>query len=341
MKLNTDIFKKSPSEFVKELEPSKVIGELRSNKLFPLAIVLLVAIVAVPIALSKSASNKQQAVTQAQATPPPATGVPALNVQSTSASTTSRLPGRGRNPFQQTGGGASKGTTGAQGSTGSSSSSSNGTSGSSKGSSGGGSTGSAKPTSSSTTTTPGASTPVTPPNITPSKKPTPAPSGLSSNQSYQVELAMTNPSGGINTIDSLQRLSVLPSAKQPWLVELGVLKGGNRVLFAVQPKTLWSGPGVCTPGPADCEILSLAPGQTENLGVQTPSGDYWTTLFAITRITAQKFPSAGAADRARKSESAAGRAILNRSTSGSLSLFRYSPSVGAVLDLRSLTVGAG
>jgi hypothetical protein len=316
MKLDTDILKTSSS---------KLVTDMRGNKLFPLALVLLVAIVAVPIALSKSASRKP-VVRQAQATPPP-TGVPALNV--VSSSTASRLHGHGRDPFaQQSTGGSSTATTGTSSTT---SSSANAASGSSNGSS--------ATTSTPSTATPATSTPTTPPSITPSKKPTPAPAGLSSTESYSVELAITNASGGINTIGSLQRLSVLPSQRQPLLVELGVLKGGNRVLFAVQPGTVVGGPGLCTPGPDDCEILSLAAGQTESVGVKTPSGQSQAALFAISRIVAQNYSHAGAAKRARRSESAAGRAILSRSPLSALSLFRYDPSVGAVLDLRSLIVG--
>ena len=321
MKLDTDILKTSPS---------KLIQDLRGNRLWPLAVVLLVAIVAVPIALSKSATPKPLGP-EAQATPPPA-GVPALNIQSTS--TTVRLRGHGRDPFvqQPTKGAPSTGTTGASGA---GSSTTNTTNASSKGSAS---------TSSGTTTTPSSvtpatSTPTTPPSIAPAKKPTPAPPGLGSNQSYRVELAITNASGGIDTIDPLQRLSVLPSRAQPLLVELGVLKGGSRVLFAVQPRTAVAGPGLCTPGPADCEILSLAVGQTENLGLKTPGGTSWSALFAISKIAAQNYSSATAADRARRSQSALGRAILNRSTLTSLSLFRYDAGVGAVLDLRSLSVG--
>ena len=79
-------------------------------------------------------------------------------------------------------------------------------------------------------------------------------------------------SGSLNTIDPLQRLSILPGKQQPMLVELGVLQGGRRVLFVVEPGTVVSGAGTCTPGPIDCEILSLAPGQTEGLSKQGATG---------------------------------------------------------------------
>jgi hypothetical protein len=135
------------------------------------------------------------------------------------------------------------------------------------------------------------------------------------------------------------RLGELPSAQEPRLVELGVLKGGHRVLFAVEPDTVLSGPGACTPGPIDCEIVSLTQNQTEAVGVRAATGSRQLALFAVTGIRAVGHGSVVAAQKARRAESAAGRALLDRSPMGALSLFRYDPSVGAVLDLRNLTVG--
>ena len=153
-------------------------------------------------------------------------------------------------------------------------------------------------------------------------------------------MAITTPDGGINTLDPLDRLSLVPSNQKPMLIELGVEQGGNRVLFAVQPGTVPVGPGTCTPGPIDCEILSLGQDQTEELATQTGSLELSSVaLFAITGITAHDYSSAAAADKARRSESAAGRTLLDKSTYPALSLFEYEPSLGSVVDLRNLKVG--
>jgi hypothetical protein len=154
-----------------------------------------------------------------------------------------------------------------------------------------------------------------------------------------VTISITNSAGGVDTIDPLQRLSILPSQRRPMLVELGVLKGGQRVLFAVQPGTVLSGPGTCTPGPIDCEILSLGQDQIEGLAVRSSTGTVPVALFAVTGIKADQLASAAAADQARRAASAAGRNLLSSSTSSALSLFRYDPSLGAVVDLRNLIVG--
>ena len=314
-----------------------IFDELRSRRLWPVALVLVVALVAIPVLLSKSASSPSVAQLPSAGTPasllPPVPGVTA-----DTGPTHSRLIGAARDPFtqQKLAAAAATTVTAASGAATAVASSATGSSSTS------GATGST--TTSSTTPSSGSvpvSTPGTPKSITPGATPTPAPAGLTSTQSYHVTLAITNPAGGLDTIDPLERLTVLPGSPQPLLVELGVLQGGNRVLFAVQPGTVVSGPGTCTPGPIDCEILSLGQDQTEQLSVQTASGVAGVALFAVTAITVDKHPSVSAANQARRTASAAGRSLLSRSTLSALSLFQYEPSLGVVVDLRNLTVGGG
>ncbi len=321
---------------------TNMIKELRERKLWPIAIVLVVALVAVPVLLSKKAPTNL--VTQPSGGLPYSTGtvLPAITVETKQSS--SKLAGRSRNPFTPQGGtttttatattpssvtavtAPSTGATGATGSTGST--------GSPTVSSGGGSS-TGTPVTTSPATTP---TPTTTPT-TPAKSVPPAPNGLTAKQSYQVSLAITTPGGGLNTIDPLERLSVLPSPQQPLLLELGVLQDTKRVLFAVEPGAAVSGPGTCTPGPIDCEILSLAPGQTEGVSKQTPTGTTPVALFSVNSVGAVNHPTVAAADAARRAASDAGRKLLATTALSAVSLFQYDPSVGAVVDLRNLTVG--
>jgi hypothetical protein len=151
---------------------------------------------------------------------------------------------------------------------------------------------------------------------------------------------MTDSSGDVNTTDPLERLSVLPSDQQPLLVELGVEQGGGHVLFAVEPGAVVSGPGTCTPGPIDCEILSLGQDQTEELSQQQGTvGASEVALFAVTGVSATDYSSSAAADKARRKASAEGRSVLATTPTSGLTLFQYEPSLGSVVDLRNLKVG--
>jgi hypothetical protein len=302
-----------------------IVSDFRTKRLWPVALALVAALIAVPVLLSSSSNSSSPVagLPQPGATGPAATALPAVSVSSTP--TYSRLSGRGRDPFSQPRQTASKtsATTAPTTASGTAGSTGSGTSTTSSGA--------GVSTTSTTTTTPTITVPTGPPH--------PAPTGLTASQSYRVTLSITNSAGGVDTIDPLQRLTILPSQRRPMLVELGVLKGGQRVLFAVQPGAVLSGPGTCTPGPIDCEILSLGQDQIEGLAARSSTGTLPVALFAVTGIKADQYPSDAAADGARRAASAAGRNLLSSSTLSALSLFRYEPSLGAIVDLRNLTVG--
>jgi hypothetical protein len=329
------------------------LNDLRQKHILPVAAVLLVAIIAVPILLSSSPSSPSQPQTPAPVPPPPSSStLPALNVQSTPGH--SVLVGKSRNPFAAAAGSGAATTSTTAPNLGSVSSVAtaahsavnalNSATASSAASSAGSTTGGSSSTSSSSAGSSSggsgsSSSSSNPPSITGNSKPKPAPSGLSSTQAYQVSFSETN-GDGVVAVDSVKRLSGIPSENQPLLRELGVEQGGNRVLFAVEPGAQLYGPGSCTPGPLDCEILSLAQDQTEAVGSRVGTiGSSVQAEFAVTGITAAKYSSSAAADKARRAESAAGRAALADSDLSALSLFQYEPALGYVIDLRNLTVG--
>jgi hypothetical protein len=311
-----------------------ILNDLLQRRLWPVPVALLAAIVAVPVLLSKQAP----APAPLPLSHGPAAGTPVAAVSVNSSPPDSQPSGPSRDPFTQQ---AQPKTSTTSTSTGSSSTSQGSAASSSTSSGSAASTGSTSSGGSSTSTSTstsssggsGSTTPAVSP-VPPGAKPTPAPTGLTAKESYDVALSITNSKGGVNPIDPLERLSPLPSAGQPLVVELGVLQGGHRVLFAVQPGTVVSGPGACTPGPIDCEILSVAQDQ-----VETVSSGSTSVSFAVTGITAQQHPSTSAANAARQAVDKAGRNLLANSPLSALSLFQYQSQIGAVVDLRNLTVG--
>ncbi len=151
-----------------------------------------------------------------------------------------------------------------------------------------------------------------------------------------------NTSGGVEPIDPVERLSPIPSASQPLLVELGVAQGGKRVLFAVQPGTL-------VETPTSAGTAAARPARSIARSCRCPSGPIENYLHperrssgassSVTAITAVNHPSVAAANKARNAVSPVGAQLLTNSSLAALSLFQYEPSVGAVVDLRNLTVG--
>jgi hypothetical protein len=324
MKLNKDLLKKGPA--LKRPAGLERLAQLRvSNALWPIAAILAVAIVAVPLLLSNSGSQSNQPLAESSVGPaiPNVSSIPAVSVSDTASD--AKLKGRSRNPFQQLKGGSSGSgsakssksePTPSQSSSGSSSQSTTGSSGSHTSGSTTGTT--------TTTTTPA---------------PPPPPSGLTPTETYEVSLSITGNSGNENTINSLERLSALPSRSNPLLIELGVLKGGKDVLFALQPGTVVRGGGTCIPGPTDCELLSLRQSQVEKVEATTQDGVMPQAMFAVTAITMQKHTNAAAAGAARRVQNAYGHSLLKTSTAAALSLFEYDPSIGALVDKRNLSVG--
>jgi len=313
--------------------PRNILKELVDRKLWPIALVLIIALVAVPVLLTKKAPT--DIVTPPTGPLPYSSGttLPAISIKA--SPTNSKLAGGGRNPFTPQHEATTTTTVAAATTTTPVTGTTTTSTGSGTSSSGGSGTG-ASTAPATTPVAPGTPAPTTPAPTTPAK---PAPTGLTPTQSYHVSLALTTADGGVNTIDPLERLSILPSKQEPMLVELGVLQGGHSVLFVVEPGTVVSGAGTCTPGPIDCEIVSLNPGQTEGISKQTASGSTPVALFSVNSISADNHPSVRAANAARQNASSAGRELLNHSPLSAISLFQYDPSVGAVVDLRNLTVG--
>ena len=309
-----------------------VITDMRQKRLWPLAILLAALLIALPFLLSKSATPQPIAQLPVPGNPATTPPVPAIAQQVNPIR--SRLRGHQRDPFAQSkskssssqgapaktisasprGAAAPTGTTAKTGTTSSAASSSRSPA--------------VSPSSPAASPTVPAPTPVSPAS----------PAGLTPTQVYDVAFAMTNTRGGFTTVDPLQRLSVLPSARKPLLVELGVLKGGQRVLFAVNSAATVSGPGVCIPGPLDCSVLSMRPGQLEALAGKTAGGVVYAD-FSVTRIHAHDLGSAAAAGQARARASTAGRAALRAIDSPVLSLFGYVERQGVVIDRRNLGVG--
>jgi hypothetical protein len=230
--------------------------DLREKRLWPVAVLLAVALVAIPVLLIRPA-KQPGAVTAA----PPNQKVPALKAISDAA-----RAGEGSglsvfkkaDPFlppkavlaatraQSSAAGATTGTSSAAGASATGSASGSGSSSSSQtgSSSGGGST---------STSTGGGST---------GGGTTGGGGSKTVKYTYVVDVTFTR-DGHTKHVYGMTRLAMLPSESSPLLLFLGVDSGGDNAVFLVDSTLDASGEGHCSPSDSNCGVLSLGPGSVE------------------------------------------------------------------------------
>jgi len=134
---------------------------------------------------------------------------------------------------------------------------------------------------------------------------------------------------------SLARLKPLPDAEAPALVYLGVADRGKSAVFMVDSNVEAQGDGICSPTPQNCETIRLSEGETEFFDVLDeegePTAQYQLDLVKIRRSTTA---SASKAQAARAKVSKSGRRVLraHQSRSGPLR-YRYDAKSGTVRKL--------
>jgi hypothetical protein len=106
---------------------------------------------------------------------------------------------------------------------------------------------------------------------------------------------------------TLKRLQPLPKADLPALIYLGVSKDGERAIFLLEQGVQVVGDGECDPTPEDCETLRLRAGETEFLDVTDETGAV-TAQYQLDLVKIHKGKTASASRAS--SSSKAGRELL-------------------------------
>ena len=308
-----------------------LVQDLVERRLWPVALVLAVALAAVPVVLGRGGGD---AASTAALPAAPATGAgtgtgtaeKAQITIDTSVPAVRDRAGRLRNPFKApasaapkltaaagdtpsadgsaaTGDSTSAATSPPSPDSGSAATGSSGTT--STGSSGSGSTS----TGTSDTTTGGTGT--TKPKTTPKTKTTPtAPTAEDTTDTYHVSVRFGVDGGKLTTIRDIARLSPLPSVTDPFFVYLGVLKvstsNTKRAVFIVSSDATPNGEGACHPTKQDCEAVELTVGQTAYFDSTAPDG----------KVTQYQLQLAGIHKTVVKSEAKASAAIARHSVAG-------------------------
>jgi hypothetical protein len=265
--------------------------DLRAKRLWPVAVVLLAALVATPVVLSKKAEQPEPAPA-ASAAPPSEPKGPEGPAQLAQVKLEELAEGSGSslssfkdpsNPFapprkvleaaRRQAEGLSGGPTPASGDTGSAVTGGGGPDGNhlsvggdvNVGVPGGGVTGGGvSPDVGGVTTDPGGGT--TDPGIdTPEPKTT--------EYTYVVDVTF-RANDRHQVVRGMEKLDMLPNAASPLLILMGVTPKAGNAVFLVDSTLDAAGEGNCKPSPADCALLYLGPGSEHEFTTQ--EGDSYT-----------------------------------------------------------------
>ncbi|HUR84840.1 MAG TPA: hypothetical protein VMY78_05805 [Solirubrobacteraceae bacterium] len=295
-----------------------VTRELIDKRLWPVAILLLAALVAVPVLIGSSASDAPApAAVVPAATPAKDAAVEsAITVVDRAVIGRSR-PGAVNDPFfdppdpEPT---ASATTTTSSNST---------------------ATTSAPATSTPTSTVSPATS--TPPRTTTTPSPatsTPqAPAGTAIERTvFRTRLAFGESDDA--PVRGVSRLEALGGDSDPALLVLGTTWGGGYAVFLLGPNAISQGDAECAE--ATCRVIALKEGDTQTVGVRDDDGTARTYNMKIDEITRQVTSTVAGADRLRAREDADGRdvlrsMILDKATANAIGKFAYDRATGAVV----------
>jgi hypothetical protein len=118
--------------------------------------------------------------------------------------------------------------------------------------------------------------------------------------------------GDVRARNDLPRLSPLPDEDDPFLIFLGVQADGRTALFLVSSDAEVTGDGRCLPSRSACERVEMRAGQTVFFDVATEEGRTVQYELDLVRIVRETKADPAVARAARARESAAGRRVLRR-----------------------------
>jgi hypothetical protein len=280
-----------------------LVSDLVEKRLWPVALLLVGALVAVPFLLGGGGTSAAEPVETATATATTTTTATTIRVSEDTNLAAMAPTGTKHNPFKQPK--AEKAATPDEGAaTTPSESVATPTSGDT-GSTGG-------------TPTPSPSTPSTTP--APSDSPT-TPKTDENMKAIRVDLSFGEP-GSTKQKDhtDIARLSALPSADKPIVIFLGVKKDKKTATFLISSDATATGDGSCKPSATNCQTIEMQEGDSTFLDIDLGAGVRQFRLD-VDRIGEVDKETPAKATTARARASVAGRAYLRSAIeSGEVSL---------------------
>jgi hypothetical protein len=185
---------------------------------------------------------------------------------------------------------------------------------------------------------PATGVPATPPASDPTPEPAPRKYAV-----HELTVRFGDAASGDLKRRSLERLQPLPSAEEPVLIYLGVLDDGKTAVFLVDHGIAAIGDGDCSPGPETCATIGLRAGDTEFLDVKDETGAV-TAQYQLDLIKIHKSTTASAA-RAQASSKVGRRLLKARVAAAGPTGYRWDAAAGGLERrpagvLRTTVVGA-
>jgi hypothetical protein len=132
----------------------------------------------------------------------------------------------------------------------------------------------------------------------------------------------------------MKKLAMLPNEASPLLIFLGADAGGSNAVFLVDSSLEADGEGACTPSPSDCGVLSLGAGSLHNF--TDDHGNSYT--LRVDEIRKKRLSSASSARRKPTARTAMGPSATREAASP---VRRFIPPLLADLVTVASTDGGG
>jgi hypothetical protein len=158
-------------------------------------------------------------------------------------------------------------------------------------------------------TSPSTSTGGSNPFATPSPTTTPQKPETTSVDTYRVKLSFGEV-GAMKSYDNVARLTPLPSSDNPFFVYLGLADDQKSAIFLINADAVPNGDGSCKPSHDDCQQIVLRAGDTEFFDLQSGTAGVVQYQLDLKSIKKYKAASKASAAKAHARESKAGRETL-------------------------------
>lgn len=313
----------------------RLSDELVERRLWPVALALVVALIAIPLIIGHGSDNPDArelaVVATANDAPALANATPAVVLVGPPA--VRARPGKLRDPFRRAKVKKAADTSSSSGS--SSSSSSSGTSSSSSSSSGSSSSGSSDSSGSSGSSGSSDSSSSSQPQDTAPVSPT---TTVADRSVYVTVAKFTGP--GLDFQHPLKRLAVFGDDANPALQFIGISRGGQYAIFLLGPDATAGGDdGACIVADT-CRAIGLRKGDELEVAVAQPGAAPKQYKLKLTSLRRVARGSVKAARRERARVAKGGRTVMktlaeDRPTAATLGQLRYGPATGTVALVRT------